>query len=115
MNSVVVVVITCLMLLHSARSAAETSPPATQELQPMSEAPADSIRLEGYDWQQYLTEFFENSDEAAASMEEAYGHLTELVQQPLDINTADIDQLMLIPGLTIDHISDIIGAALPKS
>lgn len=108
MNSVVVVVITCLMLLHTARSAAETSPPATQELQPMSEAPADSIRLEGYDWQQYLTEFFENSDEAAASMEEAYGHLTELVQQPLDINTADIDQLMLIPGLTIDHISDIL-------
>lgn len=41
-------------------------------------------------------------------MEEAYEQLAELAQQPLDINTAEVSELLLIPGLTMDQISDII-------
>lgn len=108
MKSVVVLVIGCLMLLHATCSVAQVAGVSVEEHGAAATAQTDSVRVEGYDWQEYLTEFFENSEEAAVSMEEAYEHLTELVQQPLDINTADVDELMQIPGLTIDHISDII-------
>lgn len=59
-------------------------------------------------WEQYLTELYENEEDAAGNMEEAYEHLMELTQQPLDINKAEVDELLTIPGLTIDQISDII-------
>lgn len=59
-------------------------------------------------WEQYLTELYENEEDAAGNMEEAYEHLMELTQQPLDINKAEVDELLAIPGLTIDQISDII-------
>lgn len=58
-------------------------------------------------WEQYLTELYEDGEEAAVSMEEAYAFLTELTLQPLDINTASEDELLQIPGLTERQARDI--------
>lgn len=59
-------------------------------------------------WEQYLTELYENDEEAAWNMEEAHEHLMELSQQPLDINKVEVDELISIPGLPVDQASDII-------
>ena len=59
-------------------------------------------------WEQYLTEIYENEEEAAVSMEDAYEHLTALAQQPLDINTVEANDLMQIPGLDQRQINDIL-------
>ena len=59
-------------------------------------------------WEQYLTEIYENEEEAAVSMEDAYEHLTVLAQQPLDINTVEANDLMQIPGLDQRQINDIL-------
>ena len=59
-------------------------------------------------WTLYLQELFENSDEGAASFEAAYEHLTELQAAPLDINTAEVAELLLIPGLDHNIVNDII-------
>ena len=64
------------------------------------QAPADLLP--------FLTTFYENSDDGALSMEEAYEQLLELQQNPLDINTAETEDLLQIPGLNISQISDII-------
>ena len=60
------------------------------------------------DWEQYLSEFYENDEEAAVSMEEAYEHLTELARQPLDVNTVEEADLLLIPGIDGRQIDDIL-------
>lgn len=60
------------------------------------------------DWEQYLTEIYENEDEAVVQQEEAYEHLTELARQPLDINRVGAEDLMQIPGLSQTLIDDII-------
>lgn len=62
----------------------------------------------GDSWELYLQELYENSEDGAISMEEAYEHLTELSQQPLDINSAEVEELKRIPGLDTEQISDII-------
>ena len=59
-------------------------------------------------WEQYLTQLYENDDEAVVSMEEAYEHLNELAQQPLDINVVTQEELMQIPGLDQNQINDIL-------
>lgn len=61
------------------------------------------------DWEPYLLAIYENSDEAAVSMEEAYEHLLNLTQQPLDVNNATADELTQIPGLTAQQVDDIIA------
>lgn len=63
---------------------------------------------EARDWEPYLLAIYENSDEAAVSMEEAYQHLLGLTQQPLDVNHATADELMQIPGLNVGQVDDII-------
>lgn len=60
------------------------------------------------DWQQYLTELYENDEEAVVSMEEAYEHLTQLALQPLDVNAVEVDDLMQIPGLDLNQVNDIL-------
>ena len=59
-------------------------------------------------WEQYLTELYENDEGAVVSMEEAYEHLNELAQQPLDINIVTQEELMQIPGLDQNQINDIL-------
>lgn len=59
-------------------------------------------------WEQYLTELYENDEGAVVSMEEAYEHLNELAQQPLDVNTVTQEELMQIPGLDQNQINDIL-------
>jgi len=59
-------------------------------------------------WEQYLTALYENDEGAVVSMEEAYEHLNELAQQPLDINVATQEELMQIPGLDQNQINDIL-------
>ena len=59
-------------------------------------------------WEQYLTELYENDEGAVVSMEEAYEHLNELAQQPLDVNVATLEDLMQIPGLDQNQINDIL-------
>ena len=60
------------------------------------------------DWEETLTEIYENEEEDAVSMEDAYEHLTGLAQQPLDINTVEADDLMQIPKLDQNQINDIL-------
>lgn len=67
-------------------------------------AKADDIA----EWEEYLVTLYENSEEAAVSMEEAYEHLTELARQPLNINTVEIGELLSIPGVDVNHANDII-------
>ena len=59
-------------------------------------------------WEQYLTALYENDEGAVVSMEEAYEHLNELAQQPLDVNVATQEELMQIPGLDQNQINDIL-------
>lgn len=59
-------------------------------------------------WEQYLTALYENDEGAVVSMEEAYEHLNELAQQPLDVNVATLEDLMQIPGLDQNQINDIL-------
>ena len=59
-------------------------------------------------WEDYLEYLYENSENSAVSFQEAYSLLTELSSQPLDINTAETEDLLQIPGLDINQISDII-------
>jgi len=59
-------------------------------------------------WEQYLTALYENDEGAVVSMEEAYEHLNELAQQPLDVNVATQEDLMQIPGLDQNQINDIL-------
>ncbi|MBR2254137.1 MAG: helix-hairpin-helix domain-containing protein [Prevotella sp.] len=59
-------------------------------------------------WEQYLTALYENDEGAVVSMEEAYEHLNELAQQPLDVNTVTQEDLMQIPGLDQNQINDIL-------
>lgn len=59
-------------------------------------------------WEEYLISLYENSEEAAVSVEEAYEHLTELARQPLDVNTAETEELLMIPGLDLGQVNDII-------
>ncbi len=68
-----------------------------------------SVRVEtAVDVLPFLNALYENSDEGALSMEEAYEQICELQQNPLDINTAETEDMLLIPGLNISQISDII-------
>ncbi|MBQ1650585.1 MAG: helix-hairpin-helix domain-containing protein, partial [Prevotella sp.] len=59
-------------------------------------------------WEQYLTALYENDEGAVVSMEEAYEHLNELAQRPLDVNTVTQEELMQIPGLDQNQINDIL-------
>ncbi len=59
-------------------------------------------------WETYLEYLYENSENSAVSFQEAYNLLTELASQPLDVNTAETEDLLQIPGLSINQISDII-------
>ncbi len=67
-----------------------------------------SYAQKDFSWEEYLTEQYENSEEAAVSMEEAYEHLVTLAQQPLDINSAETEDFLMIPGLDMNQISDIL-------
>ena len=60
-------------------------------------------------WETYLTEIYENEEEAIVQQEEAYQQLSELARQPLDINKVGMNELMLIPGLTPTIIDDILS------
>ncbi|MBP3749884.1 MAG: helix-hairpin-helix domain-containing protein [Prevotella sp.] len=64
--------------------------------------------VENDSWEQYLTALYENDEGAVVSMEEAYEHLNELAQQPLDVNVATQEELMQIPGLDQNQINDIL-------
>ncbi len=64
--------------------------------------------VENDSWEQYLTALYENDEGAVVSMEEAYEHLNELAQQPLDVNTVTQEELMQIPGLDQNQINDIL-------
>ena len=64
--------------------------------------------VENDSWEQYLTALYENDEGAVVSMEEAYEHLNELAQQPLDVNVATQEDLMQIPGLDQNQINDIL-------
>ena len=66
------------------------------------------VKGQNNDWEQYLTQLYENEEEAVMSMEEAYEHLTELAQQPLNVNTVEVEDLMQIPGLDLNQIIDIL-------
>lgn len=59
-------------------------------------------------WDEYLIGLYEDDEEEAVSLEEAYEHLSVLAQQPLDINKVGTEELMAIPGLSADQISDIM-------
>ena len=59
-------------------------------------------------WEDYLEYLYGSGDQSAVSFQEAYSLLTELSSQPLDINTAETEDLLQIPGLDINQISDII-------
>lgn len=59
-------------------------------------------------WQVYLASLYGEDEMQMQAMEEAYEVLTDLEQQPLNVNTAEVEQLLQIPGLTIDQVSDII-------
>ena len=72
-------------------SSGEVSLPPTEELQ------------DGF-----LIPLYGNSDGGAKEMEVAHEQLLELQQNPLDINTAEAEDFLQIPGLNISQISDII-------
>ncbi|MBQ0074954.1 MAG: helix-hairpin-helix domain-containing protein [Prevotella sp.] len=81
-------------------------PSFTSEEGPVPNSSAVGLSTRSLD--ESLISLFENDDESVAAMEQAYEHLTELQQHPLNINTVEVDELLLIPGVTIDIISDII-------
>ena len=56
----------------------------------------------------FLTTLYENSDDGAVLMENAYEQICELQQNPINVNTAETEDFLLIPGLNISQISDII-------
>ena len=66
------------------------------------------VKGQNNDWEQYLTQLYENEEEAVMSMEEAYERLTELAGQPLDVNAVEANDLMQIPGLNLNQINDIL-------
>ena len=59
-------------------------------------------------WEDYLEYICESSEQSAISFQDAYSLLTELASQPLDVNTAETEDFLQIPGLDINQISDII-------
>lgn len=61
-----------------------------------------------HSWEEYFNDIngIEDYDENALTV--AYEHLCELEESPININTATIDDLSEIPGLSIEQISDII-------
>ena len=73
-----------------------------------SVADGSAAVVENDSWEQYLTALYENDEGAVVSMEEAYEHLNELAQQPLDVNVATQEDLMQIPGLDQNQINDIL-------
>lgn len=59
-------------------------------------------------WEDYLLELYENEEDDATNFQTAYEHLTELQNAPLNINTAEVTDLLQIPGLDLSIINDII-------
>ncbi len=54
-----------------------------------------------------LLQLYENTSDDQEDINAAHENITELLRQPLDINTASCDELLMIPGLdreTADHI-----------
>lgn len=73
-----------------------------------AEAPEDNSSEA---WQYYLSTLYDSaSDENGdiLSVEEAYEQLNELSLSPLNLNTAETEDFLLIPGLNITIISDIL-------
>ena len=65
----------------------------------------DNMSLDpGDDWKEHLAD----EEEATVSMVSTYDNLTELAQQPLDINKVTAEQLLQIPTLTEQQANDIV-------
>ncbi len=56
-----------------------------------------------------LLPLYENTDEDAAALEEAYDNLQQLRDHPLDINLAGSDELLQIPGIDLNAVSAILA------
>lgn len=55
-----------------------------------------------------LLPLYENSDEGDGAMRDAYDNIVQLRQQPIDINRADIDELLRIPGIDLNTVNSIL-------
>lgn len=60
------------------------------------------------EWESYFIELTDAEDYDEEALSEKYDLLTELEENPLNINTATYDDFCNIPGLSISQISDII-------
>lgn len=62
---------------------------------------------ENYPWEHYLNELNQTEDFENISFEDDYDELTELSENPLNINTASREELSRLPFLTTSQIEDI--------
>lgn len=61
-----------------------------------------------HSWEEYFHDIIGVEDYEDGVLDELFEHLCMLESSPLNINTVDFDELSLIPGLSIEQISDII-------
>lgn len=59
--------------------------------------------------EQQLLPLYENSDDGAAALEDAYEAMQQLRQHPLNINLATLDELLTIPGITTAEATAIVN------
>lgn len=55
-----------------------------------------------------LLPLYDDTDEDAAALEDAYDNLLQLHTQPLDINKVGVDELLQVPGLGLDAVNAIL-------
>ena len=60
-----------------------------------------------HDWEDYFYDIYGLDDYDETQMAEDYDRLCELETSPLNINDATLDQMMDIPGLTLDQAEQI--------
>ena len=61
------------------------------------------------EWQQTFQQLTNLEDAETESWEQDYEMLSELAQQPLDLNSATRDELEALPFLTAQQVEDIIA------
>lgn len=64
---------------------------------------------DAHPWDAYFHDAFGTDEYDENTLEEQYEYLCMLEVSPLNINEADYEQLSLIPGLTMERISEIIA------
>lgn len=72
-------------------------------------AACGGMAQEQHSWEYYLNEVMTSDDAETATWEDAYEQLSELAQQPLDINRVTREQLEQLPFLSAQQIEGFIA------